>query len=217
MSSNSTEPAARLTDPDTSHAAAATVRDTFGTRNRIHTFLSNYPRGLTHQEIIAVYASVGAGLGWPRATDQSIRSRVKELEREGRVRREDTPTGTTSTGRRSYRWIAVTDTAEQQRLRAQHEAAATEAEHTAYVEVTLVDSLSTMLAPAAAAFAQAHPEIRDKIAAATTITTPETLATVDDRPPNVIQLEQAIWKANREGAITRAALAEALVAAGWHQ
>lgn len=215
---NDHEPAARNNDPDTSHAAAASVEGAQNLRNRLFTLLSTrYPGGLTHEEIIVAYGGYVSAQGWPTATAQGIRSRVKELERDGRVRREDTPTGTTRTGRRSYRWLPVTDPAEQQRIRAGLLAAEREEEHIAHIEMTLVDSLSTMLAPAAAAFAEAHPEIRDKVAEVSTVTTPETLATVDNRPPSVIQLERDILAANKEGAITRAALAQALVTAGWHQ
>jgi hypothetical protein len=112
------DPRARRDDPITSHEAADSVADPTPLQARIFELLSTrYPGGLTHEEIVVAYGGYVEAQGWPPATPQNIRSRVKELVRAGRIRKEDTPTGTTATGRRSYRWLPVTDPTEQRSLR----------------------------------------------------------------------------------------------------
>lgn len=111
-----TDPAARTADPDTSHAAAASVRGYENLRSRLYTLLVNYPGGLTHEQIVTAYAGYVTAQGWRPATDQGIRSRVKELEREGKVYRSQRAQDRTANGRMTHRWFAVTDPAEQERL-----------------------------------------------------------------------------------------------------
>lgn len=108
-------PTARNTDLDTSHAAAASVRGTETLRSRLYGMLANqYPGGLTHEEIITAYGGYVTAQGWPAATDQGIRSRIKELEREGKVRHDTVAVARTSNNRRTHRWTAITDPAEQE-------------------------------------------------------------------------------------------------------
>lgn len=109
------EPAARTGDLDTSHAAAASVRGTETLRSRLYGMLAHhYPGGLTHEQIIEAYAGYVRVQGWPPATSQGIRSRIKELEREGKVRHDTIAAGRTSNGRRSHRWFPITDRTEQE-------------------------------------------------------------------------------------------------------
>lgn len=108
-------PAARRTDLDTSHAAAASVRGTENLRSRLYTLLSTrYPGGLTHEEIVTAYAGYATAQGWPTATPQGIRSRIKELEREGKVRHDTVASARTTNGRRTHRWFPITDRDEQE-------------------------------------------------------------------------------------------------------
>lgn len=108
------EPAARAGDLDTSHAAAASVRGTENLRSRLYTLLSTrYPGGLTHEQIIEAYHGYVAAQSWPTATSQGIRSRIKELEREGKVRHDVVASARTTNGRRTHRWYPVTDPDEQ--------------------------------------------------------------------------------------------------------
>ena len=82
---------ARRSDPGTSHAAAASIspRRMSTVRSRVLAILNSKRAeergGLTHDEIIADYKSYALRLGWPRATDSSIRTRCNELWRAGEV------------------------------------------------------------------------------------------------------------------------------------
>lgn len=108
-------PAARTTDLDTSHAAAASVTGTENLRARLYGMLAlRYPGGLTHENIITAYDGYVQVQGWPAATPQGIRSRIKELEREGKVRHDTIATERTRNGRRTHRWYAITDPEEQE-------------------------------------------------------------------------------------------------------
>ena len=107
------EPSARTTDLTTSHAAAASVRGTENLRSRLRRLLQAYPNGLTHEQIVEAYAGYVTAQGWPAATPQGIRSRIKELERQGVVKHDGTPTERTRNGRLTHRWFLVTDRAEQ--------------------------------------------------------------------------------------------------------
>lgn len=107
------QPAARRTDLDTSHAAAESVMGSANLRERLFLVLSNYPKGLTHEQIVTAYEGYTVAQGWPTATPQGIRSRVKELEREGRVRHDEVAQDVTRNNRRTHRWYAITDPDEQ--------------------------------------------------------------------------------------------------------
>ena len=107
------EPSARTTDLTTSHAAAASVRGTQNLRSRLTVLLRDHPQGMTHEQIVVLYTQVAYQYGWPTATAQGIRSRIKELERQGVVKHDGTPTERTRNGRLTHRWFLVTDRAEQ--------------------------------------------------------------------------------------------------------
>jgi hypothetical protein len=110
-------PAARNSDPSTSHAAAASVRGAETIRGRVYQILSTHGEGLTHEQIVEAYNTSVTLYGWPPAADQSIRSRTKELERDGFVKRNDKAVDKTAAGRLTHRWYAVTDYTEVQRRR----------------------------------------------------------------------------------------------------
>lgn len=109
------ETLARRTDPGTSHAAAAAVRPLRTTvRSRVEAILTATAAGsagMTHDEIIAAYRRYSLRLGWPAASDSSIRTRCKELARDGLV--EQVPPdsrdalGQSRFGRPSVRWRAA--------------------------------------------------------------------------------------------------------------
>ena len=73
-------PRARDSDPQTSHDAAMSVKDTTGLQNRILGIFGNH-NGLTDEELIVEYARLFRAW-WP-ATDSSIRSRRSELVGKG--------------------------------------------------------------------------------------------------------------------------------------
>lgn len=105
---------ARRTDPGTSHAAAAgiSVRKMSTVRSRVKAILDAGTKarengGLTHDEIIAEYKGYSLRLGWPPASDSSIRTRCKELWRDGEVERIEDTTGRSRFGRDSILWRAA--------------------------------------------------------------------------------------------------------------
>lgn len=102
---------ARKDDPETSHAAAATVH-VGTTRERVLALLVEAgPAGLTHDELIARHRSREWRAGWPEASVSSLRSRCSELFRDGLVGYADGEdghgTGKSSGGRRAVRWRAL--------------------------------------------------------------------------------------------------------------
>jgi hypothetical protein len=109
-------PAARTADPGTSKAAARTAHNPTEVQARvldIVTDASAFGSGLTDEGIIAVYTRTARVNGWTMPSEQSIRSRRKELERSGRIRMalndDDTPIyGTTRAGNKSHLWKAAT-------------------------------------------------------------------------------------------------------------
>jgi hypothetical protein len=78
---------ARLTDPETSHEAAESVKDITATQNAILKLLSIMP--MVDEDLIHYYqqqVSMGADArDFPRASESGIRSRRAELVRLGRV------------------------------------------------------------------------------------------------------------------------------------
>lgn len=108
-------PAARTADPGTSHAAARIAHNPNEVQARvldIVTDASLFGAGLTDEGIIAVYTRTARVNGWTLPTEQSIRSRRKELERAGRLRMvtndDGTPAyGTTKAGNKSHLWKAT--------------------------------------------------------------------------------------------------------------
>ena len=95
---------ARITDPETSHEAAASVTDTSMLQDRIVFLLgvSDYHDGsVTDEELISLYDSFFASTN--PATPQSIRSRRAELVSKGYVVF-DGEYGMTVNGRRTRKW-----------------------------------------------------------------------------------------------------------------
>lgn len=78
---------ARLTDPQTSHDAAASVKDITKTQNAILKLLSITP--MADEDLIHYYRqqiSMGAdSYDFPRASESGIRSRRAELVKAGKV------------------------------------------------------------------------------------------------------------------------------------
>lgn len=109
------ETLARASDPATSHAAAAKVRPLRTTvRSRVEAILTATDAGragMTHDEIISAYRRYALRLGWPPASDSSIRTRCKELQRDGQVVQvpaEDPDSyGRSRFGRPAVRWRAA--------------------------------------------------------------------------------------------------------------
>ncbi|MFJ4168348.1 hypothetical protein ACIPY3_02445 [Paenarthrobacter sp. NPDC089714] len=110
---NKTAPA-RKSDPATSHLAAATItpRKMSTVRSRVEAILVGGDKarengGLTHDEIIAEYKGYSLRLGWPPASDSSIRTRCNELWRDGAVERVEETAGRSRFGRPSILWRAA--------------------------------------------------------------------------------------------------------------
>ena len=74
---------ARNSDPDTSHAAAKSVRDLTGVQQGIVEILNWKP--LTDEQLVIAYENAYIEFEYPEATPQSIRSRRAELVRTGHV------------------------------------------------------------------------------------------------------------------------------------
>jgi hypothetical protein len=102
---------ARTTDPATSHAAAADASTRAVTvRARVHALFQAAPDardGLTHDQLIALYRKYQARLGWPPASDSGIRTRCRELVRDGLVEEVRDAGGQSRFGRAALVWRAV--------------------------------------------------------------------------------------------------------------
>lgn len=104
---------ARRSDPGTSHAAAASIspRKMSTVRSRVLAILNGARAlergGLTHDEIIAEYKGYALRLGWPRATDSSIRTRCNELWRAGEVEKVEDSGRKSGMGNAALLWRAV--------------------------------------------------------------------------------------------------------------
>lgn len=101
----------RKSDPATSHAAAAGVTVTASTvRDRVFAILAgskDAADGVTHDQLIALYRGYALRLGWPPASDSSIRTRCNELLRDGDVERVPDVAGRSRFGRAALLWRAV--------------------------------------------------------------------------------------------------------------
>lgn len=100
----------RNADPATSHLAAATIspRKMSTVRSRVLAILTaQYPAGLTHDTLIAAYKKYAVRLGWPRASDSSIRTRCNELWRDGEVVRVEDSAGKSGMGNAAILWRAA--------------------------------------------------------------------------------------------------------------
>lgn len=93
---------ARRTDPETSHQAAASVRDISKTHERILEVLDRYGPA-TDEEIYSYYFNLAQLFEWPPASPSGLRSRRAELVTLGKVY--DTGNkGHTSAGRPTTIW-----------------------------------------------------------------------------------------------------------------
>ena len=63
--------------------------------------------GMTHDGLIAAYKKYAVRLGWPRASDSSIRTRCNELWRSGEVVRVEERAGRSGMGRTAILWRAA--------------------------------------------------------------------------------------------------------------
>lgn len=70
---------ARHTDPDTSHAAAATVGELTERQEAVITVFKMEARFLLDEELVAAYRSWQGSMGLPSQTDSGIRSRRSEI------------------------------------------------------------------------------------------------------------------------------------------
>lgn len=82
-------PAARTTDPATSHAAARSVANVTVVQSRIFDIIrdaSLFGGGITDEGIIATYSRQARVNAWTMPSPSSIRTRRKELEDRGEIR-----------------------------------------------------------------------------------------------------------------------------------
>jgi hypothetical protein len=95
-------PYARHTDPETSHEAASTVKDVSLVKSIILAIL-DLGGPLSDEQILMRYYAK-AESGFPRATEQSLRSRRAELVKAGLVEHNG-EFAITSNGRRTRLWV----------------------------------------------------------------------------------------------------------------
>lgn len=100
------KPAARRTDPGTSHAAAATVRGVTETREHILEVLAYLDQGATDEQIAEVYDQRVRAGAWRPVSPSGLRTRRAELVDLGMVR-DSGRTRLTESGRRSVVWARV--------------------------------------------------------------------------------------------------------------
>lgn len=104
-------PLARKTDPMTSHAAAADVAPRRVTvKWAVLAVFNGAPdaqAGVTHDQLIALYRKYQPRLGWPMASDSSIRTRCRELVRDGLVVEVKDAGAKSNYGRRAILWRAA--------------------------------------------------------------------------------------------------------------
>lgn len=103
---------ARKTDPGTSHAAAAGITPKMRStvRSRVLAIFEGAREsrdGLTHDHLIAEYRKFAARLGWPSASESSIRTRCNELWRDGLVERVPDAEARSRFGRAAILWRAA--------------------------------------------------------------------------------------------------------------
>lgn len=101
----------RNTDPITSHLAAADVGPSITTvRRRVLGLLTAAPEaadGVTHDQLIGLYRKYAVKLGWPPASDSSIRTRCNELVRDGEAEKVPSDVGRSRFGRPALLWRVV--------------------------------------------------------------------------------------------------------------
>lgn len=76
---------ARRNDPDTSHAAAQSVRGLTGKQTAVLTCLKRAARPLTDQEMALLYEALRTDEEWPEQSPSGLRTRRKELVEKGHV------------------------------------------------------------------------------------------------------------------------------------
>lgn len=97
------EARARMTDPETSYQAAASVKDLPKGQGLVLGVMLDLNRPVTDEELIAGYR-VRAGM--PPMSESGIRTRRSELVEKGKVR-DSGERGTTQAGRSTIKWITV--------------------------------------------------------------------------------------------------------------
>lgn|GEM_PF-775588 len=103
------ETLARRGDPATSHAAAAKQpqRSPLIRAAVLEVLTEDGPA--THDQIVARYnRRIAHGAGYPAASASSIRTRTKELVRDGQVEQVPDAVGRSSMGQPAHLWRAVT-------------------------------------------------------------------------------------------------------------
>ena len=103
--------AARRTDPDTSHAAAASVKDLTGKQAavlRIVRLLTDRTGGATDEQIAAAYQTDLPWEALPVQSDSGLRTRRCELVRRGLVA-DSGERRLNAAGRKCAVWVAVPD------------------------------------------------------------------------------------------------------------
>lgn len=102
------KPRARNTDPDTSHAAAFSVRNVGATHQAIlELFKAAGQKGLADMEMIAMYDTYRLAKGWPLVSESGLRSRRNELVKIGCI--EDTGRKTRLATKRMGKIWAITE------------------------------------------------------------------------------------------------------------
>lgn len=94
---------ARLTDPQTSHDAADSVKNVTSTQSAILTLLT-FP--MTDEDLIDSFYRMADNAGWKQASPSGIRSRRAELVAKGLVV-DSGERAKLSTGRNAIVWMAV--------------------------------------------------------------------------------------------------------------
>lgn len=94
------DPRARSTDPRTSHAAAASVRNVNDRQQAVLNCFRDHPGGLTDEDLEHAYDVGGYG---PQQTDSGLRTRRHELVEQGLVR-DSGRKGVTAAGRAAVVW-----------------------------------------------------------------------------------------------------------------
>lgn len=106
-------PAARLTDPPTSHAAAQSVSHVSLVQSRIFDIvLEHIIGGITDEGIVATYTRKARANAWTMPSPSSIRTRRKELEDRGAIRpvrdaAGNVVCGRTERGRLTQKWTVA--------------------------------------------------------------------------------------------------------------
>lgn len=101
---------ARHTDPDTSHAAAASITTPAlrASQAAVLDALRGWPTGLCFNDLITWYADHRARGGWPLQSPSGIRTRVRELVTAGLVRDTGDRVALPS-GRQAIVWAVIAD------------------------------------------------------------------------------------------------------------